>query len=188
MSADDGTGKTTGDLGFQIDRRSLLVAAGTTATAGLGVGVSAPSEARAAVGSRGTKIDAHTHFTPLKYLDFAEKAEGRPFGLSPMMRSKPALTEVQARIDLLDHNEINMHVLVPVPWIEGFPRVYADPALAAEAARLMNDELAAVVATHPKRFRAAILPTVDRRDDCRIASCCHSAWICRRLCSSWPHR
>ena len=79
-----------------------------------------------------------------------------------MMRSKPALTEVQARIDLLDHNEINMHVLVPVPWIEGFPRVYADPALAAEAARLMNDELAAVVATHPKRFRGvAILRTVD---------------------------
>ena len=55
-----------------------------------------------------------------------------------------------------------MHVLVPLPWIEGFPKVYADPALATKAARLMNDELAAVVATHPKRFRGvAILPTVD---------------------------
>jgi predicted TIM-barrel fold metal-dependent hydrolase len=52
---------------------------------------------------------------------------------------------------------------VPVPWIEAFHKIYTDPALATQAARLMNDELAAVIATHPARFRGvAILPVVDR--------------------------
>jgi hypothetical protein len=82
------------------------------------------------------RIDAHTHFSPPKFLEFAERAEGRPFGLSPLYKSLPALTGVQARIDLLDHNEIDINVLVPVPWIEGFHKIYADPALAARAARL----------------------------------------------------
>ena len=55
-----------------------------------------------------------------------------------------------------------MNVLVPVPWIEAFPKIYADPALAAQAAKLMNDELASVVAAYPTRFRGvAILPVVD---------------------------
>ena len=55
-----------------------------------------------------------------------------------------------------------MNVLVPVPWIEAFPKIYADPALAAQAAKLMNDELASVVAAYPTRFRGvAILPVLD---------------------------
>jgi uncharacterized protein len=108
------------------------------------------------------RIDVHTHFSPTRFLEFAEKAEGRPFGLSPLYKSLPALTSIQRRIDLLDHNEIDINVLVPVPWIEGFHKICADPVLAAQAARLMNDELAAVIATHPKRFRGvAILPVVD---------------------------
>jgi uncharacterized protein len=108
------------------------------------------------------RIDAHTHFTPLKFLDFAEKAEGRPHPLTPNMKSRPALFDVTRRIQLLDDNAIDMNVLVPVPWIEGFPKVYADKKLAAEAARVMNDELAAVVAAYPMRLRGvAILPCVD---------------------------
>lgn len=110
----------------------------------------------------GTKIDAHTHFTPLKFLDFIEKAEGRPFALSGLLRSKPPMVEVGPRLELLDRNEIDVHVLVPVPWIEGFPKVYSDPELATQAAKLANDELAAVIAAHPKRFRGvALLPSVS---------------------------
>ena len=108
------------------------------------------------------RIDAHTHFMPLKFLDFMEQAEGRPFGLGPNLKSRPPLFDVKRRIELLDRNEIDIHVLVPIPWIEGFPKVYNDAVLAVEAARLMNDELAAVVATHPTRLRGvAILPAVD---------------------------
>jgi predicted TIM-barrel fold metal-dependent hydrolase len=123
----------------------------------------AASPTRAATGSPGPKIDAHTHFTPLEFLQFAEKTEGRSFPLSDLYRSLPALTDIKARLNLLDRNGIDTHVLVPVPWLEGFHKIYADPALAARAARLMNDELAAVIASHPKRFRGvAILPVVDR--------------------------
>ena len=154
---DASAGRTTCS---EIDRRGVLLAMGATAAVGLDV-ASSP-QVRAAGGSSGRKIDAHTHFAPLKFLDFAEKAEGRPFGLSPIFRSRPALTDVKSRIDMLDRNEIDVNVLVPTPWIEGFPKIYADPTLAVQAARLMNDELAAVVAAHPKRFRGvAILPVID---------------------------
>ena len=45
---------------------------------------------------------------------------------------------------------------------EAFPKIYGDRALAIQAAKLMNDELAAVIASHPRRFRGvAILPVVD---------------------------
>ena len=128
----------------EIDRRGVLLAMGTTAAVGLEA-TSSP-QGRAASGSSGLKIDAHTHFAQLKFLDFAEKVEGRPFGLSPIFRSRPALTDVKSRVDLLDRNEIDVNVLVPTPWIEGFPKIYADPTLAVQAARLMNDELATVIA------------------------------------------
>lgn len=165
MTADRGNGKAMRQNAVtsrrsELRRRDLFAVAGSALA--VGFDTTASSSARAAVGLPGPKIDCHTHFAPPKFLQFAEQTEGRPFPLSPLYRSLPALTEVQARLDLLDRNEIDAHVLVPVPWIEGFHKLYADPALAARAARLMNDELAAVVASHPKRFRGvAILPVVD---------------------------
>ena len=49
-----------------------------------------------------------------------------------------------------------------MPWIEAFRKVYADPSLASQAARIMNDELAAVIARYPARFRGVgILPVSD---------------------------
>jgi hypothetical protein len=56
----------------------------------------------------------------------------------------------------------NIHVLIPAPWLESFPQLLKDRALAVQAARIMNDELAAVIASAPDRFRGvAILPTLD---------------------------
>lgn len=143
-----------------IDRRTLIGAG--AAAAGLSARLSTARAAAAASSGTPARIDAHTHFAPLKFLEFAETAEGRPFPLAPLYRSKPALTTIEPRIDLLDRNEVDINVLVPVPWIEAFHAINADPQLAAEAARLMNDELAAVVAARPKRFRGvAVLPMVD---------------------------
>jgi uncharacterized protein len=144
-----------------IHRRDLLWGAGTMAAAALDVAV-APSTATAQISGAGLRIDAHTHFAPLRFLEFAEQAEGHPFPLSPLYKSKPALTDIQARLDVLDHNGIDINVLVPVPWIEAFRKVYTDPSLASQAAKIMNDELAAVIARHPERFRGvAILPVAD---------------------------
>jgi predicted TIM-barrel fold metal-dependent hydrolase len=98
----------------------------------------------------------------LKYLDALEKREGKPFVLSANYRRRTALTDAKARLDLLDRNEVDIHVLVPVPWLEAFPRVVNDRTAAPQLARLMNDEIAAVVAKEPKRFRGvAVLPTVN---------------------------
>ena len=145
----------------EIHRREMIIAAGAAVTVGLDAALSPKSEA--AIGpAPAAPIHAHTHFAPPKFLEFAEQTEGRSFPLTPLYKSLPALTEVKPRLDLLDRNGIDMHVLVPVPWIEGFPKIYADPTLATHAAQLMNDELAAVVAAHPTRFRGvAILPVVD---------------------------
>lgn len=146
--------------GGEIHRRDLLLAAGTTIAVGLDA--AAPSKAKAETGIPAARIDAHTHFAPLKFLEFAEKEEGHPFPLTPLYKSRPALIDIQARLDVLDQTGIDINVIVPVPWIEAFRKVYSDPVLAAQAARLMNDELAAIVAAHPTRFRGvAILPVID---------------------------
>src|SRR6516165_2382662 len=91
------------------------------------------SDANAAVKSPGIRIDAHTHFVPRKFLDFVEKAEGRPFALRTLLAGRPALTEASARIDQLDRNGVDINVLVPLPWLEAFPKVHSDPALATQA-------------------------------------------------------
>jgi predicted TIM-barrel fold metal-dependent hydrolase len=142
-----------------LDRRMLLTGAGSAVVAGLSI--EAPRQAAAAP-TPYRRIDAHTHFSSLKVLDALEKEEGKSFGLGGMYRAKPALTDATARLAILDRNEVDIHVLVPVPWLEAFPHVAHDPKLAPQFARMMNDEIAAVVAKQPKRFKAvALVPTVD---------------------------
>jgi uncharacterized protein len=117
---------------------------------------------RLGLGPNVRRIDIHTHFAPAKFLEFAEREEGRPFILSDLYRRTKTLTEVAQRIDLLDRNEIDINVLVPVPWLSGFPKIASDRTLAAKAARLMNDELAQIIAVQPQRFLGvALLPTID---------------------------
>jgi predicted TIM-barrel fold metal-dependent hydrolase len=153
-----------------VDRRALLAGAGSAVVAGLGA--PSPSAAQAetsaaqamssAAPSPRRRIDAHTHFSSLKVLDALEKQDGKPFVLSRMYRQKPALTDAKARLAILDRNEVDIHVLVPVPWLEAFPRIAHDRTLAPQFARMMNDEIAAVVAANPDRFRGvALLASVD---------------------------
>ena len=118
----------------------------------------------AGLGGAAKRIDAYTHFAPLKFLEFAESQGGprSPAASRDLFMRKPALIDAHARLGLLDRNEVDVHVLVPIPWLESFPRIADDRALALQAARIMNDELAAVVASNPKRFRGvAVLPVVD---------------------------
>lgn len=140
-----------------LDRRSLLAAAGSALVA-----TPAFAQVREASPRSSQRIDAHSHFSSLKYLDALEQHEGKPFVLGAMYRRTPTLTDASVRLGLLDRHEIDLQVLVPVPWLEAFPGVVKDPVAAPEMARLMNDELAAIVAKEPKRFRAvAVLPTVN---------------------------
>ena len=159
-AADAAQGAESTDGG--LDRRALLAGAGSAVMAGLGAPTAAAAQAATAAPGRYRRIDAHTHFSSLKVLDALEKEDGKPFVLDRMYRSKPALTDPKARLAILDRNEIDIHVLVPVPWLEAFPRVAQDRALAPRFARMMNDEIAAVVAGAPTRFRGvALLASVD---------------------------
>jgi uncharacterized protein len=143
-----------------LDRRAFLIGAG--AAAGQGFPVSTMAQSTAAASSAYRRIDAYTHFSSLKFLDFAERQADKPFVLRSMYERLTTLTDWRERIGLLDKNEIDVHVLVPVPWLEAFPKIANDPVLASQAARMMNDELAAFVAQQPKRFRGvAALPTVS---------------------------
>jgi predicted TIM-barrel fold metal-dependent hydrolase len=145
-----------------VDRRSLLTGAGSAVVAGLGAPAPGAAQSAAAPPASYRRIDAHTHFSSLKVLDALEQADGKPFVLSRTYRTKPALVDAKARLEILDRNEVDIHVLVPIPWLEAFPRVVHDRALAPQFARMMNDEIAAVVAAHPRRFRGvALLASVD---------------------------
>jgi hypothetical protein len=148
-----------------LDRRRLLAGAGSAVVAGLGTPAPAAAQGPTVAGAPPTpyrRIDAHTHFSSLKVLDALEKEDGKPFVLSRTYRTRPALVDAKARLDILDRNEVDIHVLVPIPWLEAFPRIARDRALAPRYARMMNDEIAAVVAAHPKRFRGvAMLASVD---------------------------
>jgi predicted TIM-barrel fold metal-dependent hydrolase len=151
------------DGASRLDRRTVLAVAGGAMVAGIGGAAPLASPAMADEAPGGAqRIDAHTHFSSLKYLDALEKQDGKPFVLGARYRKRAALTDVKARIDLLDRNNVDMHVLVPIPWLEAFPAVASDRAAAPLMARVINDEIAEVVARAPKRFRGvAVLPTVD---------------------------
>lgn len=145
-----------------LDRRTLLAAAGGSVAAGLGPNLPQPARAGAAFGQGTRRIDAYSHISSLKFIDALEKAEGKAPAINAAIRGKPGITDFKTRLGLLDRNEIDIHVLVPVPWLEAFPRVAADRTAAPQMARLMNDELAAFVAKDPKRFRGvAVLPSID---------------------------
>jgi predicted TIM-barrel fold metal-dependent hydrolase len=142
-----------------LDRRTLLTGAGSAMVAGLGAPAPGAAQPAAATSTAFQRIDAHTHFSSPKVLDALEKAEGKPFAPA---HNHPALVDVPTRLAILDRNEVDIHVLVPIPWLEAFPSIAHDRTLAPQYARMMNDEIAAVVAAQPKRFRGvAMLATVD---------------------------
>ncbi len=48
------------------------------------------------------RIDAHTHFSSLKFIDFLETQEGKPFVLARMDKSRPSIIDPKVRLDLFD--------------------------------------------------------------------------------------
>ena len=107
-------------LGPPLDRRTFLIGAG--AAAGQGFPVSTMAQSTAATSSALRRVDAYSHFSSLKFLDFAERQADRPSVLRSMYERLTTLTDWRERLGLLDKNEIDVHVLVPVPWLEAFPK------------------------------------------------------------------
>ena len=99
----------------------------------------------------------------MSIIDFLEKASnGQPHIFRNLFANTPTLIGADSRLALMDACGIDLSILVPLPWLEATPPVYANPRLCAQAARLFNDELAAIVNKRPDRFAGvALLPTTN---------------------------
>jgi predicted TIM-barrel fold metal-dependent hydrolase len=109
------------------------------------------------------KIDFYCHFSSMKVIDYLEEAgESKPHVFRSLFFNTPTLIDVDKRLRLMDSCGISRSVLVPLPWIETSPAVYADPQKCSRAARIMNEELARITAKRPDRFSAvALLPATN---------------------------
>ncbi len=107
------------------------------------------------------KIDFYCHFSAMRVIDYLEAAGGpKPHIFRTLFANTPTLIDPGRRLQLMDDFGVERSVLVPLPWLETAPAVYADPQKCLQAARLLNDDLAEVAARRPDRFTAvAVLPT-----------------------------
>jgi predicted TIM-barrel fold metal-dependent hydrolase len=97
------------------------------------------------------KIDAYSHIVPPKYKETLHKVS--PEKHDQQIVPCPPLYDLDARFRIMDKYEPIRQVLtlgrIPVEHI-------ADPAKAAELARLADDEMAELILKHPDRFVAAL--------------------------------
>lgn len=108
--------------------------------------------------------DIHAHLYPKAYLDLLGRvirndsstwAQGVAFLLEERMVPNRRMWDVEAHIEDMDANGVEMEVLslsTPMAY-------FAEEKDAVEAARIFNDSLAEICAKYPKRFKAfASLP------------------------------
>lgn len=112
---------------------------------------------------KGSRIDAYCHFSMMSIIDYLENNSGiRPHVFRSLFSNTPTLIDVNERLALMDETGVDLSILVPLPWIETAPPVYANPQLALGAAQLFNDDLANIVANNSDRFLGvALLPTTN---------------------------
>ncbi|HEX6818200.1 MAG TPA: amidohydrolase family protein [Ktedonobacterales bacterium] len=114
------------------------------------------------------KIDAFAHILPRPYLDRLEPQLEKTMAPSQLAYYRegvfsfnPVLTDLDARWRAIDpySDEYTQILVLAVPPLEEV----GPPAVAAEFARIANDEMAALVRQHPDRFAgfAAALPMSD---------------------------
>ena len=109
-------------------------------------------------------VDVHAHYYPKEYLTLLERVirnDSTVWGkavqelYATRLNKNPRMTDISAHIDDMDADGVEMHALsLSIPHA-----YFDDPNDAAEAARIVNDSLAELVAKYPTRFKGlAILP------------------------------
>jgi predicted TIM-barrel fold metal-dependent hydrolase len=101
------------------------------------------------------RVDVHAHLWSERYLDLLARLGNANTATHRGLGAGPTDAELQKRFELMDAAGIQMQILSATPASPHFER----QADAVEAARLVNDEYAAVTRRFPDRFRAfAALP------------------------------
>lgn len=113
--------------------------------------------------NRADIIDFYSHFSCMRTIAYLEKVGGgSPHIFRTLFENTPTLIDVEKRLELMDMHGIARSVLVPLPWIETMPSVYANPRNCLQAAKILNNTLAEITAKRPDRFSAvALLPTTN---------------------------
>ncbi|CAM9765101.1 unnamed protein product [Phaeothamnion confervicola] len=108
------------------------------------------------------KIDAYTHFACIELVEHLELLSGRQMVFRGLFSRIPELMNVAARLRFMDAHNVDVHVLVPLPWLECEPAIANDEVTALATCRVANDAMARLVAAHPTRFVGiALIPTVS---------------------------
>ena len=113
-------------------------------------------------------IDVHAHCTPDAYTNMLARMGGarrtaEPYPTHPGLPTPSrgdSPDDIHTRLALMDEAGVQMQVLSHTagPYL-------ADPAAAAEGARLINDGLAALVRQYPARFAAYAVPPLPHVDE-----------------------
>ena len=111
-------------------------------------------------------VDAYTHFSTMDFIALLETLGGTtPNPFRALFQNNLPLIDPVQRIKAMDAIGANMHILVPLPYLESSPSVYTDRAKALQAAQFINDAIAKVVAQYPDRFLGvAMLPAFNADD------------------------
>src|SRR5439155_21233356 len=106
------------------------------------------------------RVDVYTHFVPPTLLDELEAVSGTAHVFRTLFDHKPTLVDLDRRVELLNRFDIDVNVLVPLPWLDTVPAAAVDPELAPRIARRANDALADEIARQPTRFvGVGLVPT-----------------------------
>lgn len=118
--------------------------------------------------SQGTfhTVDAFTHFSTMDFITLLESLGGvAPNPFRVLFEKNLPLIDPAQRIKAMDAIGANVHILLPLPYLESSPPVYTDRTKALQAAQFINDAIAKVVAQHPDRFMGvAMLPAFNADD------------------------
>jgi hypothetical protein len=77
-------------------------------------------------------IDAYTHFACPEFVAHLESKSGHAMVFRGLFSRIPELTDVSARLKLMDELGVQAHCVVPLPWLECEPAIHANEQDAAE--------------------------------------------------------
>jgi hypothetical protein len=96
-------------------------------------------------------IDVHAHVYPTEYLNLLERLGSTETAVARGMGADLTDAEIARRLELMDAAGVDMQLLSASPQLPHF----GDAGSAADAARLIDDLYAGLVAAHSDRFRRA---------------------------------